>query len=252
MNHPDALTFFIFLWTAFALFLFPVLFFVKQPYGRHFSERWGPAVPNQTGWIIMELPSLIIFSYFYTVSQNFSLSTTILFALWFVHYFNRSLIFPFRIKTKGKKMPLLIMLFGIIFNVVNASLNGLFLSKIPDFHSFSLSDFIRFAIGLILFISGLIINLTSDNILMRLRKKSENGYYIPNGGMFKWVSCPNYLGEILEWTGFALMAWNPAAVSFAVWTFVNLVPRAIDHHKWYRQHFADYPVNRKAIIPYLL
>ncbi len=129
MNHLDFLTCFILLWTAFALVLFPVLFFVKQPYGRHFSESWGPSIPNQTGWIIMELPSLIIFSYFYVVLQNFSLSTTILFALWFIHYFNRSLIFPFRIKTKRKRMPLIITLFGIIFNLVNASINGFFFEK---------------------------------------------------------------------------------------------------------------------------
>jgi len=60
------------------------------------------------------------------------------------------------------------------------------------------------------------------------------------------------LGEIIEWIGFAMMAWNLAALSFAIWTIVNLLPRAIDHHKWYRRYFAGYPEKRKAIIPFIL
>ena len=39
---------------------------------------------------------------------------------------------------------------------------------------------------------------------------------------------------------------------FFIWTFINLVPRAISHHKWYKDNFKDYPKNRKAIIPKLL
>jgi steroid 5-alpha reductase family enzyme len=70
--------------------------------------------------------------------------------------------------------------------------------------------------------------------------------------LFRYVSCPNFLGEILEWTGFAIMTWSPAALAFAVWTLVNLVPRALDHHNWYRSRFEDYPPGRKALIPFVL
>jgi protein-S-isoprenylcysteine O-methyltransferase Ste14 len=66
------------------------------------------------------------------------------------------------------------------------------------------------------------------------------------------VSCPNYLGEIVEWTGFALLTWSLPAVSFAAWTVANLVPRALAHHRWYRERFPDYPRRRKALIPGLL
>ena len=61
-----------------------------------------------------------------------------------------------------------------------------------------------------------------------------------------------FFGEILEWTGFAIMTWSPAALVFALWSFFNLVPRALDHHKWYKKTFPDYPKERKAILPRLL
>jgi hypothetical protein len=57
---------------------------------------------------------------------------------------------------------------------------------------------------------------------------------------------------MIEWTGwaFATLSW-PGAV-FALWTAANLVPRALQHHAWYRSTFADYPRPRKAIIPFVL
>jgi hypothetical protein len=48
------------------------------------------------------------------------------------------------------------------------------------------------------------------------------------------------------------MAWNLPAFSFALWTAVNLIPRALDHHRWYLKTFPDYPKERKAVIPFLV
>jgi len=36
---------------------------------------------------------------------------------------------------------------------------------------------------------------------------------------------------------------------FLIWVIANLFPRALSHHKWYKEKFSDYPKNRKAIIP---
>ncbi len=110
----------------------------------------------------------------------------------------------------------------------------------------------RFGFGLFLFISGMIINIRSDYILISLRKKSGNGYKLPQGWLFEFVSCPNYFGEILEWLGFAIIAWNLPALSFFIWTSANLISRALDHHKWYRKTFINYPERRKALIPLIL
>jgi steroid 5-alpha reductase family enzyme len=109
-----------------------------------------------------------------------------------------------------------------------------------------------FIIGVLLFLTGMIINLAADEQLILLRKNSNNGYRIPHGWLFSKISCPNFFGEIMEWLGFALLCWSLPALSFLVWTICNLVPRALDHHQWYKNQFADYPAGRKAVFPYLL
>ena len=69
--------------------------------------------------------------------------------------------------------------------------------------------------------------------------------------MYRWISCPNYFGEIIEWIGWAIATWSLAGLAFALWTAANLVPRAYSHHQWYRESFTDYPPERKALVPRL-
>jgi hypothetical protein len=176
----------------------------------------------------------------------------ILFSLWTIHYVNRSIIFPLRTRTKGKKIPLLIVFSAIFFNMINAGLNGYWLGHVgPAYPDNWLTD-PRFILGALVFITGFAINQLADRKLIGLRKGGKQGYFIPRGGLFNYISCPNFFGEIVEWTGFAIMAWNLPALSFAVWTAANLIPRALSHHKWYRGYFKDYPKNRKAVIPFLV
>ena len=95
------------------------------------------------------------------------------------------------------------------------------------------------------------INRSSDNKLISLRKENTE-YQIPHGGMFKYISCPNHFGEIVEWIGFAVIVFNLGTLSFALWTAFNLIPRALNHHTWYINSFEEYPNKRKAVIPFIL
>ena len=89
-------------------------------------------------------------------------------------------------------------------------------------------------------------------MLIQLRKPGETGYKLPRGGLYERVTCPNYLGELLEWVGFAIASWSLPGLAFAVYTAANLVPRALANRRWYRERFPDYPSERKALIPFLL
>jgi hypothetical protein len=245
----------VYIWIAVAIFIFPVVMRFIAPYGRHTSKKWGPMIDNRAGWIIMELPALLVFAGFYLFgSGSHPMVTWIFFGVWVIHYINRTLIFPFRIRTKDKKMPLAIVLMAIGFNFVNGFINGYYLGSMASEAQYPASYLIdpRFIGGISIFFFGMFINWQSDHILIHLRKPGEAGYIIPRKGFFKWVSCPNHFGEIVEWFGFALMTWCFPALAFAVWTLVNLMPRALHHHKWYKETFNDYPSERKALLPFIL
>jgi hypothetical protein len=40
-------------------------------------------------------------------------------------------------------------------------------------------------------------------------------------------------------------------VSFALFTAANLAPRALANHRWYHEKFADYPPERRRLIPFI-
>ena len=225
-------------------------FNIRAPYGRHTRKGWGKMIPNKWGWFLIELAALLIMplvAIFGTREKD--VLSWVLIALWVLHYANRTLIFPFRLNTEGKKMPISIVFSAVFFNSVNGVLNGLYLGFFgpPDYLLFSP----HVILGVSIFFLGLTINWVSDNRLIGLRKK-KSGYFIPEGGLFNYISCPNHFGEILEWTGFAIAAWNAPALSFAIWSICNLLPRTLNHHAWYKEYFPDYPQNRKAVIPFLL
>ncbi len=246
----------VYLWIAVAVVTFFVLHKITAPFGRYTRDDFGPTINARLAWCLMELPSPIIFSLTFLFGGNqASTAMWVFFCLWNIHYINRSLIYPFRQKDTNKTMPMAIMWSAIGFNIMNGFLNGFYLGHICDVEKYStawLTD-IRFEFGLILFLIGMFINIQSDNILLSLRKPGETAYRIPQGGLFQYVSCPNLFGEIIEWTGYALMLWSAPALSFAVWTMANLLPRAISHHHWYLDKFGEtYPKKRRAVFPFIL
>jgi len=249
----DNFYFIIWAWVFLGMAVFVLLQFVTAPYGRHSRKNWGPVIPNRTGWFIMEFPVLLVFVLCYLLGpSNPHPVTWIFFALFTAHYINRSVIYPWRTHTQGKTMPLVVALMAVLFNVVNGFINGYYFSAFSREYTWDWLTDARFITGAIVFAAGILVNWWSDQILIDLRKGGKKGYFIPRGKLFRYVSCPNFFGEILEWTGFAILTWSPAALAFALWTFFNLVPRALDHHRWYRSTFHDYPPERKAVIPFIL
>ena len=245
----------VYAWIIVAVLIFPMVMMIVAPYGRHTSRKWGGLIDNRVGWILMELPALVVFAgFFLTGSGERPAVTWIFFSLWVLHYVNRTLVFPFRLRTTGKKMPVAIVFMAIGFNLVNGFINGYFLGTLATAATYPLSYLAdpRFLAGLLLFAAGMAVNWDADNRLIHLRKPGQTGYVIPQGGLFRYISCPNHFGEIVEWSGFALMTWCSPAVAFALWTVANLMPRALHHHKWYRSTFPDYPTERRALIPWLL
>ncbi|KAJ7389771.1 3-oxo-5-alpha-steroid 4-dehydrogenase 1 [Desmophyllum pertusum] len=233
------------------------LVFLKAEYGRYFSsnssQRYGFGVNVRVAWFVQELPAFLIpcVLLFYARKDALGMTpNTILLSLLLLHYTQRSLIYPWLI-TGGKPTPIFLAFLALQFCALNGYLQARYLTKYAHYEMSWLSN-PCFVCGVVIFLAGMAINIHSDHTLRNLRKPGETGYKIPRGGMFTYVSGANFLGEIIEWSGFALACWSLPSLAFASFTALNIGPRAIQHHKWYLEKFEDYPKSRKALIPFVL
>ncbi len=237
------------IWTLVGFLAIYCLFFVTAPYGRHEQPGWGRSIPSRLGWILMESPAFcIMLGFFLTFRDTTNFAQIVFFILWTLHYFHRSFIWPFRAKISRKKMPALIALMAFAFNCINTSFQGIWIFSFGDYEPKWIYS-PQFFLGFFSFLSGMYINIKSDNILVSLRRKNGPGYHIPRGFLFEKISSPNYLGELVQWLGWAMMTWSLSGLVFFFWSLANLLPRAIAHHRWYERTFDDYPDNRKILVP---
>lgn len=238
-----------------ALLVFVVLHYVDAGYGMMLTKKWGPTVNNRAGWVIMESPVFFAMLALWWFSDRRTELVPLVFLLLFeLHYFQRSFVFPFLMRGKSR-MPLSIILMGVIFNMLNALMQGGWIFYISPAGRYPESWLAtpQFIIGVVVFIAGMAINLHSDNVVRNLRKPGDTKHYIPRGGMYRFVSSANYFGEFVEWCGFAILTWSFAGAVFALWTFANLAPRAKRINKRYREEFGEEftQLNLRNIIPFI-
>ncbi len=238
-----------------AVVVFFALYRIDAGYGKFYSRSWGPSINNKTGWFLMESPVFVAMLLLWFFSARRADPVRSVFLLIFeLHYFQRSFIFPLLIKGKGR-MPLSIIAMGVLFNTLNALMQGgwiFYISPEGMYRTSWLTD-PRFICGTLLFAFGMFVNIQSDSIIRHLRKPGDNRHYLPKGGMFRYVTSANYLGELMEWVGFAVLTWSWSGAVFALWTFANLCPRAARIYGRYRAEFGDELDTRKVkrLIPFI-
>ncbi|KAF3337773.1 steroid 5-alpha-reductase DET2 [Carex littledalei] len=233
--------------------------FLSAPYGKHFRPGWGPSLPAPLAWFLMESATLWLTSLLFPLGQ-FRSHPLSLFALslFLLHYTHRTIIYPLRLFLSSRPsspVPLSIAVFAFSFNLLNAYVQSRSLSHYaiyPATWPWPAWVWARVVIGTAIFFWGMKVNITSDRVLMRLKEEAKGGYKIPRGGWFEVVSCPNYMGEMAEWLGWAVVNWSPAALAFFLYTSANLGPRARAHRRWYREKFGEeYPASRRAVVPFV-
>ena len=232
--------------------IFLALLLITVPYGRyHRKGGWGPSFGGMIGWIVMELPAVVALPCFLFLSARAPGPVEVFFlAIWEMHYLHRTFVFPLRRRAYLEPVPMVVVLMGVAFNVGNGYLNGRWLGHFSPGYADSWLLDPRFLAGVAVFALGMAINIHSNEVIFDLRR-GGGGFQIPRRGMHRLVASPNYLGEFLEWTGWALATWSFVGLVFAVWTFSNLAPRARSHLRWYRKTFPDYPPGRRAILPFV-
>ncbi|MCO5574486.1 hypothetical protein L7F22_028271 [Adiantum nelumboides] len=274
----DKIFFKLALWWGFAVA--PCLWWMWRgnpvPYGRHHSGAHAiqgtPSLPyvhlvlpTRVAWFLMECPPLLFLPPIFALGRYASFPVPRLLALIFlIHYGHRSLVYPLRMRpSETRNFPIIVLLSGFLFNMYNTYIQARSLSHFT-FYAPTWFSSSKFVLGSFLFVSGMMINIWADSVLMSLRKPASRksatlmnsqdnalkSYVIPRGGLFELVTCPNYFGEILEWLGWAIATWSFAGLVFLALTVCNLSPRALAHHRWYIRNFANYPTKRRALIPF--
>ncbi|KAI6116019.1 3-oxo-5-alpha-steroid 4-dehydrogenase-domain-containing protein [Pisolithus sp. B1] len=270
----------------------PLLFFVNAPFGRFSLSKdhvlTALSVNGIQSWIFMELFAPISFIHAFTQAPlldhvpPISAPQGLLAGLFLTHYLNRSLISPLRTPSRSKS-HLSVVLSAVCFNLFNGLMMGTYLRS-DTAHAFLSVAFRRplYWGGVLIWLSGFIGNILHDEILLNIRrnakakgkakyeedptKKRAEYYAIPHGYLYRYISYPNYFCEWVEWIGFALAAAPlPPLTSLtafmqhfhAPWVFsfaeiLLMLPRAYKGHQWYLNKFAEYPKERKAVVPFLI
>jgi 3-oxo-5-alpha-steroid 4-dehydrogenase 1 len=232
--------------------------FVPAPYGRFPSDKMGVNLSPKFGWWLMELPAMVFFLWFYVQGPRATEAMPLLLALiWVIHYGNRGWFFPLSIRVvPGKKssFSVSVMVGGMLVTAVHGYLNARFFTGLGAHLTNAWFADPRFLIGFVVYYTGFFITVRSESIMRNLRDPSKpsaanDGYRVPYGGAFRWVTSPQYLGELVAWAGFTLMTWGLPGLMIFLISASNLVPRALATHRWYHERFPDYPPERKALIP---
>ena len=188
--QPDNFNSLLAVMVAIAVVVYVALHFIDAGYGIMYTKRWGPSVDNRVGWVLMESPVFIAMCLLWWFSaRRTDTVPLIFFAVFQLHYFQRSFIFPLLIKGKSR-MPFAIILSGITFNVLNALMQGGWIFYVaPDgMYGPEWLYTPQFIAGLAIFAAGFAINLNSDNIIRNLRMPGDTRHSIPRVAMFRYVS----------------------------------------------------------------
>ena len=161
-----------------AVVVFIALQFVEAGYGMMFSRKWGISVDNRLGWVLMESPVFFAMLALWWMSERtFMAAPLAMFVIFQLHYVQRAFIFPLLIRGHNR-MPVSIMLMGVVFNLLNAVMQGGWLfyrspaDRYPD--SWLLSP--QFISGTIVFFAGMFINQQSDYVMRHLRKPGDTAH----------------------------------------------------------------------------
>jgi len=259
--------------------------------------------------IAMELAAPILLVYAFVASPlSFSSQSApplnapqiILAALYVAHFIN-SVLLILR-EPSSSKTHTLFSIAAVVFHALNGWVIGAYLTSpfariyLTANYTFGRSSFY---LGVALWALGLGGNIIHNNISVRTRGRAKGKgreddgqarfarehHAIPYGGLYKYISYPQYLCEWIEWLGFALAAAPPPPLASASVRFLlsprnivalittsaylfapnlappyilllaevlSMLPHAYRGHKSYRSKFGDlFPKDRKAVIPFV-
>ncbi len=124
-------------------------------------------------------------------------------------------------KNKEKKMPVFVLAFIWIFvSVLYVAQVSPMLFRYTD----NAEDFIVPLVGVGISVLGLVLESIADH--QKSKQKKERPDMVATKGLYKMVRCPNYLGEIIFWTG-VFVSGVTAYANVGQWIVASLAYIAI-------------------------
>eukprot|EP00931_Biecheleriopsis_adriatica_P026443 TRINITY_DN16098_c0_g1_i1.p1 TRINITY_DN16098_c0_g1~~TRINITY_DN16098_c0_g1_i1.p1 ORF type:complete len:271 (-),score=43.80 TRINITY_DN16098_c0_g1_i1:209-994(-) len=109
-------------------------------------------------------------------------------------------------------------------------------------------------LGISMAIVGQLGNFYHHYLLAVLRKGKAGageGYTIPMGGLFRYVTMPHYFCELVAWLGLACVTQQLNAFLAVTGMVSYLSGRSVATTRWYKSKFATYPLERRHLFPFL-
>jgi protein-S-isoprenylcysteine O-methyltransferase Ste14 len=111
-------------------------------------------------------------------------------------------------------------------------------------------------IGIILFLTGSFLNTASEYFRFSWKQKKENAGHLYTGGLFKFTRHTNYFGDIVLFTGFAMVAHQIQLliIPFAMASFfiVIIIPLKENYlREKYGNEYTCYAASTKRLIPFI-
>lgn len=205
-------------------------------------------IPSRIGMMMLYAPAMCIGVYYLLMMpQDFADSSSradLVAVLTAIHFGKRTLECLFLHKYSGQ-MPITSTIFISVFYCITAAAVCHYSRLVTVYDAWT------YLLGLGLFATGLAGNGYHHYLLANLRKPGEKGYKVPRGGLFEFVAAPHYLFELVGWLGLALVSQHFFNMLFLGAMTVYLTDRSIGQDEWNRKKMADYPPNRKCLVPFI-
>ncbi|KAG4434434.1 hypothetical protein IFR05_010074 [Cadophora sp. M221] len=230
----------------------------------------GPQLSWTTVFIIEYLGPILIHlafplllrPYLYSSAPPLSSSQYLSMAMIVLHFLKREYETVFVHKFSLATMPLLNIFKNSFHYWVLSGLNIAYWIYAPSSYTAKSSptiDYINYA-GLVLYVYGEASNFIAHQTLSNLRSRGGTERGIPKGYGFGLVTCPNYLFELIAWTGIALVSKSAATVIFNGIAWAQMHQWAIKKEKALRAEFPNKYSKKKyvllpspgAVVKYLL
>ena len=233
-----------FLMLAVYTFMMPIMcFFIRIPYGKFAIERWWlPLISNKHAFAIMEMPNLIVVSTCLAVKGIPHFINGMIMMCFFLYAFNRAVIYPNSIVRIKKNWPVQLVLLGALFTTINS------LNQVAVFYGNYSFWSINVFLGFFIWVYSFCETMYADQQLLYIASIND-GYVLPYGRWFGLISSPHYLFEIVMWFGYFMMSMSYESFLFLMATIFNVLPRALDTHRYYQERFG--PLETHAIIPFV-